>query len=57
MKYPKLAAAIDEMLAKQVEEYGETVVAFAIASLSKPFEIPPEKLPPIPVTKEVVDGD
>jgi hypothetical protein len=58
VKYPKLAAAIDEMLAKQVAEYGETVVAWAIASLSKPVEAVPEKLPPVPVTKEeVVNAD
>jgi hypothetical protein len=51
LKYPKLAAAIDDMLAKQVAEYGETVVAWAIASLSKPVE---EKPVAIPVTKELV---
>jgi hypothetical protein len=61
VKYPKLAAAIDEFLAKQVGTYGADLVDFAIASLTPPVELPAsspegakEKLPPIPVTKELV---
>ena len=61
MKYPKLTAAIDKFLAKQVSTYGAELVEFAIASLTPPIELPAsspegakEKLPPIPVTKELV---
>jgi len=54
MKYPKLTAAIDEFLAKQVRENGEDLITFAIASLVKESEIVPEKAVPIPVTKELV---
>ena len=54
MKYPKLAAAIDEFLAKQVRENGEDLITFAIASLTKGSEIAPEKAVAIPVTKELV---
>ena len=54
MKYPKLAAAIDEFLAKQVRENGEDLITFAIASLTKGSEIVSEKAVAIPVTKELV---
>ena len=47
MKYPKLTAAIDEFLAKQVRENGEDLITFAIASLSKEPEIVPEKVTPV----------
>ena len=36
VKFPKASAAFDELLAKQVKEYGEDLIAFAIASLSAP---------------------
>ena len=51
MKYPKLTAAIDEFLAKQVRENGEDLIAFALASLTEPV---PEKPVAIPITKELV---
>jgi len=57
MKYPKLAAAIDEFLAKVVEENGETLVELAFMKLAETASSPEgakEKLPPIPVTKELV---
>jgi hypothetical protein len=58
VKYPKTAAAFDELLSKIVRENGETFVQFAMELAMKepagPFN---EKLPPIPTTKEVVDGD
>ena len=57
MKYPKLAAALDELLSKQVRESGEDLIMYAIAKLSEPASSPEgakEKLPPIPVTKELV---
>ena len=53
MKYPKLAAAIDDLLSKLVRENGEAFVQFAVDSaLASAPEPVPEKLPPIPVTKE-----
>jgi len=57
MKYPKLTAALDELLSKQVRESGEDLIMYAIAKLSEPASSPEgaeEKLPPIPVTKELV---
>ena len=55
VKYPKLAAAIDDMLSKLVRENGEAFVQFAIEMAMQPAPEPvPEKLPPIPVTKEEV---
>ena len=58
MKYPKLSAAIDDMLSKLVRDNGEATILALIEMASKPVEVPPEKLPPIPVTKEVIlDGD
>ena len=58
MKYPKLAAAIDEVLARLVQENGEDFITMAVVSaLNHDKEPMPEKLPPIPTTKEVVDGD
>ena len=62
MKYPKLAAAIDDLLSKMVLEQGEEAlsmaVAWAMAVKESKTEPVPEKLPPIPVTKEeVLDGN
>ena len=51
MKYPKLAAALDDLLAKQVRESGEDLIMYAIAKLSEPVS---EKQVDIPVTKELV---
>jgi hypothetical protein len=51
VKYPKLAAALDELLAKQVHENGEDLIMYAIAKLTEPV---PEKPVAIPVTKELV---
>jgi hypothetical protein len=42
VKYPKLAAAIDEFLAKQVKERGEDLIEFAIATLAEPVPEPPK---------------
>jgi len=50
MKYPKLAAALDELLSKQVRENGEDLITIAIASLSKPIEVVEEKSVAIPVS-------
>ena len=50
MKYPKLAAALDDLLSKLVRDDGEDLIAFAIASLSKPAEIVAEKRVDIPVS-------
>lgn len=61
MKYPKLAAALDEMLAKLIRENGEAAVQWVLemgAVIGKADGAPPEVLPPIPATKEEVsDGD
>jgi hypothetical protein len=57
MKYPKLAAAIDEFLAKQVKENGADLIMYAITKLSEPASSPEgarEKPVAIPVTKELV---
>jgi hypothetical protein len=58
LKYPKLAAALDELLAKQVRESGEDLIMYAIAKLCEPASSPEgavdEKLPSIPVTKELI---
>lgn len=51
MKYPKLAAAIDDELSKFVSENGIEGLFGLIMSLRQPAE---EKLPDIPVTKELV---
>jgi hypothetical protein len=51
VKYPKLAAAIDEALADLVKEYGEEGLMTLMQMMMQPAE---EKLPPIPVTKELV---
>lgn len=55
MKYPKLVAAIDELLAKLVKEQGEDSLMMAVGWVMAQKEaVAPveEKLPPIPVTKE-----
>lgn len=59
VKYPKLAAAIDEMLAKLVRDNGEDVVTLLVAgAIAREVEPVVEKLPPIPTTKEeVLDGN
>jgi len=65
VKYPKLAAAIDELLAKMVKEQGEDSLMMAVGwvmaqkgSASSTEGAVQEKLPPIPVTKEeVVNAD
>lgn len=61
MKYPKLSAAIDELLSKMVKEQGEDLLTMAVvwATAAKDAKLAPveEKLPPIPVTKEVLDGN
>lgn len=54
MKYPKLAAAIDEFLAKVVKEHAEDALEFVLASAMTEQIYPPEKLPDIPVMKEIV---
>jgi len=52
VKYPMLAAAIDKLLSKAVRDNGEAVIAMLLDSaMSEPV---PEKLPPIPVTKEEI---
>jgi len=50
MKYPKLCAAIDELLSKQVRENGEDMISCAIAMLGKAAEVVPEKRVDIPVS-------
>ena len=54
MKYPKLAAAVDELLSKIVKEQGEDTLNAAIAWCLAAREPVPQKLVPIPVTKELV---
>jgi len=61
VKYPKLAAAIDEMLANLVRDNGESLVELALTYAMKEGPVPAsspegakEKPPPIPVTKELV---
>ena len=63
MKYPKLAAAIDEILSKAVKEHGEDALEAAVAfvmtaaeSASSP-EGAREKPVAIPVTKELVHSE
>jgi len=51
VKYPKLAAAIDEFLAKVVAEHAEDSLMGLIAMATQPVD---EKLPAIPVTKELI---
>jgi hypothetical protein len=51
VKYPKLAAALDDLLSKQVRENGEDLIMYAIAKLTEPV---PEKPVAIPVTKELI---
>ena len=51
MKYPKLAAAIDDELSSFVSENGIEGLFGLLMSLRQPAE---EKLPPIPVTKELI---
>ena len=56
MKYPKLTAAIDDMLAALVKDHGEDVIAFMMEYAMKdpmPWP-PPEKPVAVPVTKEIV---
>jgi len=51
--YPKLSAAIDEFLAKQVKENGEAAVMALLEWAQKPLEVPEvvaEKSVPIPVS-------
>ena len=53
MAYPKLIAAIDDFLAKQVAENGEGLVALLIEKLTEPASSPEgvaEKSVPIPVS-------
>ena len=66
MKYPKLSAAIDDTLAKLVKDHGEDAITMLLEMATTvgkidgaPDAVLPlhEKLPPIPVTKEVVDAD
>ncbi len=59
MKYPKLAAAIDDMLSKLVKDNGEDFVTMLVAgAMAREVEPVVEKLPPIPTTKEeVLDGN
>ena len=46
MKYPKLAAAIDEMLAKNVREYGQDFVEMLLATANvEPPPVEPKKEP------------
>ena len=57
MKYPKLAAAIDEALADLVHKHGEEAITWLLELATVTGKIdgaPPEVLPPIPVTKELV---
>jgi hypothetical protein len=58
MKYPKLAAAIDDFLAKAVQENGELLVELALTKLAEAASstegATKEHLPAIPVTKELV---
>jgi hypothetical protein len=54
MKYPKLAAAVDDLLAKIVKEQGEDTLNLAVGWFLAQKETPPEKLVAIPVTKELV---
>jgi hypothetical protein len=57
MKYPKLTAAIDDELSSFVSENGIEGLFGLLMSLRQPASSPEgakEKLPPIPVTKELV---
>jgi hypothetical protein len=60
VKYPKLAAAIDEILSKAVKEHGEDALEAAVAfvmTAAEPASSPEgakEKPVAIPVTKELV---
>ena len=54
MKYPKLAAAIDELLSKLVKEQGEDTLNAAVAWCLAAREPVPEKQVDIPVTKELI---
>ena len=56
MKYPKLSAAIDEFLAKVVKEHAEDSLMMLVGMANAPPEPVPEKLPPIPTTKEELIG-
>ena len=51
MKYPKLAAALDDLLAQFVRDHAEDAVMAFLASQSEPATIVPVD---IPVTKEHV---
>jgi hypothetical protein len=51
VKYPKLAAALDDLLSRQVRENGEDLIMYALAKLAEPVE---EKKVDISVTKELV---
>ena len=54
MKYPKLAAAVDDLLARMVDEQGEDLVEMAICWCLASKEPVPEKPVAIPITKELV---
>lgn len=58
MKYPKLAAAIDELLAREVAKNGEGILEFLVSLANVEQIYPPEpvveKKVDIPVTKELV---
>ena len=46
MKYPKLAAAIDELLSKMVKEQGEDALSAAVAWCTAAKETPPVAVSP-----------
>jgi hypothetical protein len=54
MKYPKLAAAIDDLLSKMVREQGEDSLRMAVAWCMAAKEATEVKPVAIPVTKEIV---
>jgi hypothetical protein len=54
VKYPKLSAAIDELLSKLVTEHGEDVVSFILETAMTEQFIPP---PPVEVKKDEVKKD
>lgn len=58
MKYPKLTAALDDVLAHLVSEYGEdTVIALVAGAMPKEVEPVEPKKVEIPVTPVVEHGD
>ena len=54
MKYPKLAAAIDDLLSKLVKEQGEDTLNLAVGWFLAQKEAPPLVQVDIPVTKELI---